>query len=159
MSDYETSWNILEDYAKRLGHMFYEIVEDDTEFIKGLTLIFYFNETKEEELFRCSIDTEKPIKSFADVVQYLQQGISMEQLTKGWDVECYENTVYDDSDWHAFLHFTRTRVKTVNDEYTVFVCEDTEYEVPFEMRENRFSSDLPNEMVLMFDKIKLKEIK
>lgn len=90
--------------------------------------------------------------NFIDLLNRLKDGETIEQITNGTMVECVGNEVYEDDDLYNFMCSIGAEIEDFGVGYAVISTSDGNYyEVPYECKENRFDSDLPDETVLFFD--------
>ena len=91
------------------------------------------------------------MKTFEDLLDKLEEK-TMAQIVEGTMVECIENEVYEDDDLYEFLYSIGAEIEDFGAEFALIsTSKGNYYEVPYEDRENRFGSDLPNETILHFD--------
>lgn len=67
-------------------------------------------------------------------------------------VECIENEVYEDEDLYDFMVSIGAEIEDFGIGYAVISTNKGKfYEVPYELFENRFGDDLPDETILYFE--------
>lgn len=92
------------------------------------------------------------VKNFEDLIDKLRKGYDMENITEGKMVECIGNTCYEDDDLYNFLYSIGADIEDYGVGYAIIsTTSDRVYEIPYEVRENRFGEDLLNETVLLFE--------
>lgn len=97
--------------------------------------------------------------NFKDFLNQLREGKTVEQITQGNNVECIGNMVYEDDDLYNFMCSIGAEIEDFGVDYVVISTSDGKYyEVPYEVRENRFDTDLPNETVLFFDVYRIYDV-
>lgn len=90
--------------------------------------------------------------NFEELIKRLSNGETMEQITKGSNVECVGNEVYEDNDLHEFLNSIGAEIEEFGTGFAVLNTDNNKiYELPYTNRVNRFGYDLPEETILFFD--------
>lgn len=90
--------------------------------------------------------------NFEVFLERLNNGETVEQITQGSNVECIENIVYEDDDLYNFMCSMGAEIEDYGVGYAVISTNEGKYyEVPYEVRKNRFGDDLPNETILFFE--------
>lgn len=165
-------WSPFGDYKKREGQCF-EVVgrctEEQTDisalpmwnikFEDGTVIGAYPGEiiVREMKDNGCQMEgieygKEDKIMNFKEFLEKLNNGETVEQITKGNNVECIGNAVYEDDDLYDFMCEIGAEIEVFNVGYAVISTNDGKYyEVPYENRENRFGEDLPDETILFFE--------
>lgn len=74
-------------------------------------------------------------------------------------VECIKNEVYEDEDLYDFMTSIGAEIEDFGVGYAVISTSDERYyEVPYEVMENRFGNDLPDETILFFETNRIYDI-
>lgn len=106
--------------------------------------------------------------NFEKLLNELSNGNTFEGIAIKWYkdecdepcmVECIENEVYEDQDLYDFLTSIGAEIEDFGVGYAVISTEQGKYyEIPYELRENRFGDDLPNETILFFDRNRIYDV-
>lgn len=90
--------------------------------------------------------------SFDEFLLHLGNGKTVEQITNRTMVECCGNEVYEDNDLYEFMCSMGAEIEDFGVEFVLISTNDEKYyEVPYEIRDNRFDKDCGNETVIIFD--------
>ena len=101
------------------------------------------------------------IKTFENLIDALEtdtiDNIIQQNIHIAFDVHGKE--VYDDDELTRFLDSIGAEITDYCGGYALIkTLNDNFYEVPYEERPNRFEADLPNELVLTFDKDRILDV-
>ena len=98
--------------------------------------------------------------TFKDLLEKLNNGKTFEECVVEFvnannlelPVECCDNEAYEDDDLYEFLYLLGADFEDLSLGYALIKTSDGScYQVPYEMRENRFGEDLSDETILFFD--------
>ena len=105
---------------------------------------------------------------FENLLDELRNGKTFEEIAtryykekydKCCMVECIENEVYEDEDLYDFMTSIGTEIEDFGVGFAVISTSDEKYyEVPYEVVENRFGDDLPDETILYFETNRIYDI-
>lgn len=93
------------------------------------------------------------ITNFNDLLEELHNGKTFEEICSNENVERVGNMVYEDDDLYNYLADIGVEIEDFGVEFAILndVANEKIYEVPYEVRENRFGNDLPDETIFFFD--------
>lgn len=93
------------------------------------------------------------ITNFNDLLEGLHNGKTFEEICSNENVERVGNIVYEDNDLYDYLATIGVGIEDFGVGFAILndITNEKYYEVPYEVRENRFRNDLPDETVLFFD--------
>lgn len=99
--------------------------------------------------------------NFEKLLNKLRNGDTFEDIAIKWYkdkycepcmVKCVENEVYEDEDLYDFLTSIGVDIEDFGVGYAVISTDQGKYyEIPYELRENRFGDDLPDETIIFFE--------
>ena len=70
--------------------------------------------------------------NFEELIKRLSNGETMEQITKGSNVECVGNEVYEDNDLHEFLNSIGAEIEEFGTGFAVLNTDNNKiYELPY----------------------------
>lgn len=93
------------------------------------------------------------ITNFNDLLEELHNGKTFDEICSNEYVERIGNVVYEDNDLYDYLYSIGVEIDDFGVGFATLIdnINKREYEIPYEIMENRFGNYLPDETILFFN--------